>query len=132
MNAAIPYVVLAFTVITGGLAFASLVRSSEERWKRQSFFYNYGTFFFYAILAVIGVFVLTGMYHSGALTGFVVATAAGGGASALWGRGSAVLPKILSPLAVAGAREEGWLEKLPATVPEQKYRRQVGHGRYHT
>ena len=132
MNAVIPYVVLAFTVIMGGLACASLVQSSEERWNRQSFFYKYGTFLFYSILAVIGVFVLIGMYYSGGLPGFVLAVASGGGASALWGSGTAVLPRILTPFAVEEARAEGLLEKLPAAAPEQKYRRQVGHGRYHT
>ena len=153
MNAAIPYVVLAFSVITGGMASASLVQSSEERWARQSFFYKYGTFFFYAILSVIGIFVLMGMYQSGSLTGIVVTTAAGGGLSVLFGQDFAALGRGVGPIAVDQARRAGYLEKLSkeegstagfaaaagaagsavvGSAASRKYRRQVGHGRYHT
>jgi len=134
MNATIPYVVLAFVVLMGGMACVSLVQSSEERWRREGFFYKYGAFFFYAILAVIGIFVLMGMYQSGSLTGLVAVTTAGGGLSTLFGSEAAALSRIIAPLAVGEAREGGFLEKLPtpAAANQQKYRRQVGHGRYHT
>jgi hypothetical protein len=154
MNAAIPYVVLAFSVITGGMAAASLVQSSEERWVRQSLFYTYGTFLFYAILSVIGIFVLIGMYQSGSLTGIVVTTAAGGGLSVLFGQDFAALGRGVGPIAVNQARKAGYLGELSkeegaatagfaaaaaaagsavaGSAASRKYRRQVGHGRYHT
>jgi hypothetical protein len=132
MNAVFPYVVFAFVVIMGGMASASLVQSSEERWMRKGFFYKYGAFLFYAILAVIGVFVLINMYQSGSLTGFVIGTVTGTGLSVVGGKSAAVLARLLTPLGVHEARAEGYLEKLPVAPNEQKNRRQVGHGRYHT
>lgn len=132
MNAAIPYVILAFVVIMGGMASASLVQSSEERWMRKGFFYKYGAFLFYAILAIIGIFVLIRMYQSGSLAGLVIGTVTGNGLSAAGGKFLAPLAKVITPLAVDGARKAGYLGELPTAAPEHKYRRQVGHGRYHT
>ena len=127
MNDTIPYIVLAFSVIMGGMACVSLVKSPEERWRRQGFIYKYGSFLFYAILAIIGIFILVILYQRGSLTSFALTTASGGGFGVLFGGGAAAAARVAGPLAAYEARSLGVLPPI-----EQKPRRQVGHGRYNT
>ena len=55
MNAAIPFAILLYSCVMGGIAVWYLWKSPDERQSRQSFYYNYGAFFFYSILSAIGI-----------------------------------------------------------------------------
>jgi len=131
MIAAVPYVAFAFSVVMGGLAAASLVKSPEERWYRESYLYQYGAFIGYSILAAIGLLALAYMYHSGILVSLLTRTVVGGGIADIIGSGSAgyLGAEALVPHALNYARG-GTPGATQGTT--QKSRRQVGHGRYHT
>jgi len=135
MNAAIPYAVLLYSCVMGGAAVWSLWKTPDERQGRESFLYNYGAFFFYVILGLIGVAVLFSMYQSGALTTIATRTAIGVGLGGFLGpMGAYIFAKGATPLAVGTARSTGYLPDLATTaaVAARKSRRQIGHGRYNT
>jgi hypothetical protein len=142
MNAAIPFAILLYSCVMGGIAVWYLWKSPDERQSRQSFYYNYGAFFFYAILSAIGIVVLVSMYQSGALTNFLTRTAVGGGLSDFIGWIPAyLLAPFMASAALKRDQKNGLLPGVGAAyaasgsvsdVAARKSRRQVGHGRYHT
>jgi len=126
----LPYGLFAFSVVMGGMAAASLVKSPEERTGRESFLYINGAFMAYATIAFIGVLVLLYMYKSGLIIGFLARTAVAGGLIDL---GSGYEVSYLGtqfgvPPALDYARKTGY---LPPSLqnPQPKVRR---HGRYNT
>jgi hypothetical protein len=141
MDSAFLYGGFAFSVLMGGVAVASLIKSPEERWDRKSFWYNYGAFIFYAIIAAIGFFIVIQMYHSGKLAQYVAQGAVASGLGGVGLGAFSYLGALATPFAVRQAREEG---VLPSLSPDpqgsasqqsggsQKSRRKVGHGRYNT
>ena len=131
MNATIPYAVLLYSCVMGGAAVWSLWKTPDERQGRESFLYNYGAFFFYAILGLIGVAVLFSMYQSGTLTTVATRTAIGVGLGGFLGpMGAYIFAKGATPLVVDTTRRAGILPDL--TPAARKSRRQIGHGRYNT
>jgi hypothetical protein len=135
MNAAIPFAILLYSCVMGGIAVWYLWKSPDERQSRESFYYNYGAFFFYGILSAIGIAVLVAMYQSGALTNFLTRTAVGGGLSDFIGWMPAYLAaRVLTSDTLKPKSDalSGVAAYAGSDAVARKSRRQVGHGRYHT
>ena len=129
MMSILPYGLFAFSVAMGGMAVASLIKSPEERTVRESFFYIYGAFIAYAVIALIGMLVLAYMYTTGSLSRMLMRTAVFGGLVDTLGgyEGPYVGAELLVPPAMVYARKTGYLPNLQN--PQPKVRR---HGRYNT
>jgi len=137
------YWLLAFTITMLGLAAWTLLNSPDERWKRQSFFYNYGAFIAYLMLALIGILSIIELYRK---SGFfrLGAFAAMSGPAAALGLGSfydAYLAKseydyIVKPIhgdsQETQQQQETQKQQKRMEAAFRKPRHQIGYGRYHT
>lgn len=139
----------AFTITMIGLAAWTLLNSPDERWKRQSFFYNYGAFIAYLILALIGVLAILEVYRTSGFFRLGVFAAMSGPAAAM-GLSSvydAYSAKVDYDAIVKTSfgdsaqqtqeRQEAQEKQIQAQRKQietafRKPRRQIGYGRYHT
>ena len=139
------YWLAAFTIAMLGLAAWTFLNSPDERWKRQSFFYNYGAFIAYLILAFVGVLAMLEVYQKSGLFRMGVFAAMSGPAAA-FGLGSvydaysikADYDAIAEPFTHRGDSQEARQQAQQQAQRKQiesafrKPRRQIGYGRYHT
>lgn len=129
----VPYLLCAFTIAMMGFAAWSLVKSPEERWNRESFLYNYGAFFAYAILAFIGILAYVEYYRTNAILKAGVAAALSGPVAAMglgplysafaWG---------VPQQAIQTLEKQQQQQQQQEDAMRRKPRRQIGYGRYHT
>ena len=142
MTNALPYVVFAFAVAMGGMAAYSMLKSPEERWYRESFLYNYGIVFAYGILSIIGLLIMYQMYVSGVLVNMTAVTVLDPGFKDFLGPYVGYVgARIAAKHVTEHVRDSGILPQFggpPTEAPQEQpsaqkqYRRQIGHGRYHT
>lgn len=133
------YFICAFSVAAIGLACASLLNSPEERWNRESFFYNYGAFIAYLIIALIGIVTCVELYRTDYISQFSMETLLGGAAysagvgplftATYWGLTGKAAEVVMAPAPTTTATPPS---AAKATVAQRKPRREIGYGRYHT
>jgi hypothetical protein len=129
------YFICAFSVAAIGLACASLLNSPEERWNRESFFYNYGAFIAYLIIALIGIVTCVELYRTDYISQFSMETLLGGAAysagvgplftATYWGLTGKAAEVVMTPAPTAATT-------TTTAVAQRKPRREIGYGRYHT
>jgi hypothetical protein len=142
------YWLAAFTIAMLGLAAWTLLNSPDERWKRQSFFYNYGAFIAYLILALMGILALlelyrtSGVFRLGAFAA-MSAPAAALGLSSVYDAYAAKVDyeEITKMMGGESTQETQQQQQQQQQQQDQqkrrdaafrKPRRQIGYGRYHT
>ena len=128
------YWVTAFTTAMLGLASWTFLNSPDERWKRESFFYNYGAFIAYLILAFIGILVIVEMYRKSSvfrLGGFAAMSspAAAVGLSSVY---DVLVDSTPSDSPQEPMQQQQQLQQKRIEAAFRKPRRQIGYGRYHT
>ena len=137
----IKYLLCGFTILMIGFAAWSLINSPEERWNRESFFYNYGAFFAYAILAVLGILASIEYYRTNAFFRLGAHSFLGGPFVAM-GFGSPHSAHMwdVSQMAYDAVRNVQKAEPQQIQQPQHKQqiqsqrkpRREIGYGGYHS